>query len=318
MKRVRITYEGAYHHAMNRGINGEDIFTGNKNKAQFLDYLEEYSKKLKMRILFYCIMDNHYHIVLENSNGKMSDFFRYLNGQYGMYYRTLNGDAGYVFQNRFKSTLIQNDSYLRVSIGYGLLNPVRAGIVRDFNEYTWSSAKDYFIEEPSDIVDSQFINELFGSRAELSNFVESTAFKDLPLVQTQYGDILGEEEFVEKALTKFNRRERYYGLEMKRIDDRFFEPVEKIIWEFEQKIGMAIEGINVSTYEGKRLRGELLVRLKDWGGLRYPEINKIPPFDRIPLTSFAKLYKDAKRRLQREEEEKSQSHAPPQEPEENK
>jgi len=120
MKRVRITYEGAYHHAMNRGINGEDIFTGNKNKAQFLDYLEEYSKKLKMRILFYCIMDNHYHIVLENSNGKMSDFFRYLNGQYGMYYRSINGDTGYVFQNRFKSTLIQDDSYLRVSIGYGL------------------------------------------------------------------------------------------------------------------------------------------------------------------------------------------------------
>jgi len=56
-----------------------------------------------------------------------------------------------------------------------------------------------------------------------------------------------------------------------------------------------------------------LVLLKDWGGLRYPEINKIPPFDRIRLTSFAKLYKDAKRRLKKEEGEKSQSHAPPQE-----
>ncbi|MFW9879836.1 MAG: transposase [Candidatus Thorarchaeota archaeon] len=91
MKRVRIAYEGAYHHAMNRGINCEKIFSGDKNKIQFLDYLEGFSKKLKIRILFYCLMDNHYHLVLENSSGKMSDFFRHLNGQYGMYYRKMKG-----------------------------------------------------------------------------------------------------------------------------------------------------------------------------------------------------------------------------------
>ena len=74
MRRKRITYPGAFHHVMNRGYNGNHIFEGNKNKSQFLDYLEEAAKKLKIRLFAYCVLDNH--LVLENSNGKMSDFLR--------------------------------------------------------------------------------------------------------------------------------------------------------------------------------------------------------------------------------------------------
>jgi len=80
MRRVRLTFEGAYHHAMNRGINGEEIFAQNQNKFQFLDLLKESSNKFKIRIPAYCLMKNHYHLILENSSGKISDFFRYLNG----------------------------------------------------------------------------------------------------------------------------------------------------------------------------------------------------------------------------------------------
>jgi hypothetical protein len=84
---------------------------------------------------------------------------------------------------------------------------------------------------------------------------------------------------------------------MKRLNDRFFEPVEKIIWEFEHQIGYKIEDIPIETWAGKRLRGELLVRLKDLGGLRYSEIGKLAPFDGYRQTSMAKLYRDTKRRL---------------------
>ena len=144
MKRVRITYEGAFHHVMNRGINDEDIFSPGKCKTHFLDYLETYSRKLKIRIFAYCIMDNHYHLVLENSSGRLSDFGRDLNGNYGMFYRKLKGGKGYVFQNRFKSTLIQDDSYLKMTIAYVLSNPVKAGIVEEFSQYIWSSGSMYF------------------------------------------------------------------------------------------------------------------------------------------------------------------------------
>ncbi len=232
-------------------------------------------------------------------------FFRSLNGEYGKYYRKTNGGTGYVFQGRYKSTLIQNDSYLKTSIGYTLLNPIRAGIPIDFNTYTWSSAGDYFSTETSGIVDNHFVNELFGSRTELFDFLKLQGGKDLPVIQTKYGDILGEKGFVEKAVSRFDRRERYFGKEMRRTSDRFFEPVEKVICEFEQKIGHAIADLAVWTLQGKRLRGEFLVRLKDWGGLRYIEINDIPPFDNLKFASLPKLYKDAKQRLQREKETKS-------------
>jgi REP element-mobilizing transposase RayT len=76
MKRVRITWEGAFHHVINRGINGEEIFSGHRTKSQFLDFLEEYSKKMRIRIISYCIMNNHYHLILENSSGRMSNLLR--------------------------------------------------------------------------------------------------------------------------------------------------------------------------------------------------------------------------------------------------
>ncbi len=80
---------------------------------------------MKIRLFAYCIMDNHYHLVLENASDRLSDFQMLLNVQYGMYYRKMEGGKGYVFQSRFKSTLIENDSYLIQSIRYLLRNPVR-------------------------------------------------------------------------------------------------------------------------------------------------------------------------------------------------
>jgi len=73
-------------------------------------------------------------------NVGMSDFAKLLNGQYGAYYRKMVGGKGYVFQSRFKSTIIKNDGYLIKSIEYCLQNPVRAGIVSHAEHYIWSSA----------------------------------------------------------------------------------------------------------------------------------------------------------------------------------
>ncbi|MCK5057879.1 MAG: transposase [Candidatus Aminicenantes bacterium] len=302
MRRVRLTFEGAYHHAMNRGINGEEIFTQNQHKSQFLDLLRESSNKFKIRILAYCIMQNHYHLILENSSGKMSEFFRHLNGQYGKYYRMLVSEKGYVFQSRFKSTLIQDDSYLKTAIGYVLLNPVRAGIVPDFRDYPWSSANHHFskqITQIHGIVDSEFVNKLFESEREFLTFVTTMDSTELPVRQSRYGGLLGGKNFLETAISRFDRRERNFGDGMKRIDDNRFEPIEKIIMEFEKKIGVTIDELKVNTVNGKRIRGELLVRLKDLGGLKYSEISLMEAFADLKLSSLPKLYKDAQKRRER-------------------
>ena len=86
----------------------------------------------------------------------------------------------------------------------------------------------------------------------------------------------------------------------KRSDDQdpIFNPVEKVIWEFEQQIGIPIEEVDITTHKGKRLRGELLIYLKDTAGLKYIEIIELPPFDNLKLPSLGKLYRDAKARQQ--------------------
>ena len=144
MRRARLSWQGAYHHVMNRGLNDEFIFNSNELKNGFLTLLKEKSKKLKIRIFAFCIMDNHYHLVLENTTGKMSEFMKILNGSYGWLYRKIKGGKGYVFQSRYESTLIENDYYLIQSIGYILLNPVRAGIIKSAKDYIWSSIGEYF------------------------------------------------------------------------------------------------------------------------------------------------------------------------------
>ena len=127
MQRIRLTYSGALHHAMNRGHGGEKIFSGSGLKKVFIDILTETSQKLKIKIIAYCLLDNHYHLVLENSSGRLSEFFKHLNGRFGIYYRKKKGGKGYVFQSRFKSEIIQDESYLITVIAYVLMNPVKAG-----------------------------------------------------------------------------------------------------------------------------------------------------------------------------------------------
>jgi REP element-mobilizing transposase RayT len=305
MRRERITYPGAYHHVMNRGYDGNDIFYGNKNKSQFLDYLEGSSNQMKIRLFAYCIMDNHYHLVLENSSGMMSEFLKLLNGQYGMYYRKMNGGKGYVFQSRFKSTIIEDDGYLIKSLEYLLQNPVRAGIVPLAENYIWSSVQYYFSDQETKIVDADFVNQLFGSKRSLlvnlaSSGSSGTGKNELPVKITKHGEIFGSDGFLKLALKKHNRRQipTDQSLGVQRRDDRYFEPVEKILWEFKDIHGVNFEEIETETWPGKRLRGELLVMLKDKAGLRYKDINEISVFSNLSFSSLRSLYRRTKKQTE--------------------
>ncbi len=283
---------------MNRGHGGEEIFYGNKNKSQFLDLLVNASRKLKIRIFAYCLMDNHYHLVLENSSGKMSECFKRLNGQYGMYYRKVAGGKGYVFQGRFNSTLIEKDAYLLHSIAYLLRNPVRAGIVRDADDYIWSSIKAYYSDNTNGLVDAEFVNELFGTKEQLMAAIQTWGVRELPIIETEYGEVLGNEDFMESALKKYDRRTKPsdQGKGNRRKKDRYFDPVGKVIWEFEEIKGTKIEDIDISTKEGTRQRGDLLVMLKENGGLTYKEISEFDIFEDIKMDSLRSIYRNAKKR----------------------
>lgn len=292
-----MTYEGALHHAMNRGYNGNNIFNEDSNKELFLDLIKKYSDCLRIRVLAYCIMNNHYHLIFQNTSGRMSDFFKQINGQFGSLYRMKKGGKGYVFQDRYKSMIIQNDSYLLLALAYVLNNPVRAGLVNNFKEYSWSSWNLYFNDTPNEIVDNKFVEELLGNRQNLINFVNDNAgLEKLPVVTVDIGTIVGGEAFVIKALEKFNRRSGKESLENRRMDDKYFEPLEKIIMEFERKYKINYLDIDTRTHAGKRLRSELLVNLKENAGLKYQEIKKIDIFSDVSINSLGAMYKRYKER----------------------
>ena len=287
---------------MNRGVRGEKIFFDDRSRAYFVTILEEKIFQFKQKLLAFCIMDNHYHLVMQNTSGKFSDLLKQLNGQYGMYYRKRRGGIGYVFQSRFKSTLIQEDKYLRMAIIYVLLNPVRKGLVENPWEYSWSSINEYFSGGVSAIVDNRFVEELFESERIMNGLLKEWLRVELPVRHTRMGEILGDEAFQKGSSRKYDRRkengERVVDKSHRmRRSDGLFERADDVIASFENAKGIKIEELDLSSHRGKVLRAELLVLLKDEAGLPYSKIIEYPLFQSLKYSSLGQLYRRAKGKL---------------------
>jgi REP element-mobilizing transposase RayT len=305
MRHARLTWIGAYHHVMNRGVGDEKIFLTREMKVKYLKLLEEKSKLLRIKIYCFCLMDNHFHLILENSAGRLSDFMKQLNTSYALFYRKRVGGKGYVFQNRFQSTLIQNESYLIIAIKYVLQNPVNAGIISDFLEYEWSSARYYFSKENHPFLDTNFVEDSFGSVKIFQKSVNNFDFRSVVEYPTKFGSVLGKEEFIKEAENKYDRRQWKSLKENKRESDMYFEPVDKVYYEFEKTRKIRLSEIDFSTHRGKRLRGEFLVLLKDKAGLLYREIKELVEFSDINFSSLGNLYSKNKQRLLKEKKQKN-------------
>jgi len=281
---------------MNRGHNGEPILAKDGHKRAFLDLLAEKVPKYHMRLFAYCLMDNHYHLVMQNPSGRMSDFFRNLNTHYASGYRKSTGGKGYVFQSRFHSTIIEDDSYLKMAIIYVLQNPLRAGLVDHYDDYCWSSGGQYSQKKKLAWLDAEYVLELFGGRKGLADAMKSDQRESLPLLYTSFGPVLGEDAFLSRALAEFDRRKKPDAVKKRRRDDYDFDPVEKVIWEFTRTFGGKMDEINTGRIDGKRLRGELLVRLRDLAGLNFKQISEMEPFSGLKYMSLSHLYWEAKKR----------------------
>ena len=111
------------------------------------------------------------------------------------------------------------------------------------------------------MIDAEFVNQLFGSKRNLLSDLSTSGKNELPVRITKHGEVLGSDSFLKLALKKHNRRQRPtdQSIGVQRKDDRYFEPVEKVLWEFKNIYGVNVEEIETWTWAGKRLRGELLV-----------------------------------------------------------
>ena len=294
MRKPRFTYEGAYHHIVSRAHGGKNIFGSSYYKDYLLNLIKVEKRRYMIKIFAYCVMDNHYHLILQNTSGKLSMFMRKVNTKFAVNYRKREGGRGYVFQDRYYSSLIGDEGYLKMAIVYVLLNPVRAGISYEPSGYPYSSIGEYFTGFMEGITDRKFVEDVFGTRENLFDMLEDWGGKRLPNFRTELGDVLGDEVFYREAIERFNRRRREGEKQWMREDDRRILSVEEVLEGFEKRHGIKIEEIDFGKILGKRLRGELLIRLKDDACLTFREIKKLKPFRSLGTQSLPALYKHYK------------------------
>ena len=139
----RIQYAGAVYHLTARGNNKQDIFLDKEDRGFFLNCLARAWKRFDLEILAFCLMSNHYHLFLRTRKANLSKALHWLNATYTGHFNWRHQRCGHLFQGRYKSVLVLDQAhYLRLSM-YIHLNPVRAGLVEEPEDYFWSSARDY-------------------------------------------------------------------------------------------------------------------------------------------------------------------------------
>ncbi len=208
---LRIEYPGAFYHVTSRGNERKAIFKSVRDREKFLEYLESASTRYGARILAYCLMTNHYHLLVETPEGNLSQVMRHINGAYTNYFNTKRQRAGHLFQGRYKAILVEADEYAKTLSRYLHLNPVAARIVERPGEYEWSSYNDYVGEREAPqwlargLVLAGF--GVAGSRRQgaYRDFVEGSLGHDLPnpLEQVVGSTLLGSEGFVAWAVEHF-------------------------------------------------------------------------------------------------------------------
>ncbi len=136
---LRLEFPGALYHVTSRGDGREDIFRGDGDRQVFLALLGDICERFNWWAHAYCLMSNHYHLLMETPDANLSKGMRQLNGVYTQRFNTVHGRCGHVFQGRFKAIIVEKEGYLAELARYVVLNPVRAHMVDQPQDWPWSS-----------------------------------------------------------------------------------------------------------------------------------------------------------------------------------
>lgn len=208
---LRITYPGAFYHITSRGNERKEIFKSLADREKFLFYLESATRRYDAMIHVYCLMSNHYHLLLETPSGNLSQILRHINGAYTTYFNTKRQRSGHLLQGRFKAILVDMDEYSKELSRYIHLNPLRAKMIEKLEQYRWSSYLDYIgTRKPPAWLERNFILGYFGKKPSIAQrnyreFVEAKLdqkYKN-PLREVVGSTILGSVDFVKEIKKRF-------------------------------------------------------------------------------------------------------------------
>lgn len=203
-RQLRIEYPDAFYHVTARGNERKEIFKSEKDREQFLSYLESAVTRYGAVIHCYCLMSNHYHLLVETPSGNLSQIMQHINGAYTNYFNTKRKRSGHLFQGRYKGILVEADEYALQLSRYIHLNPVRIKAVSELDDYRWSSYQEYTGKRKTpDWLTTTFILGYFdksqpAAQKKYQQFVEELIGKEQesPLLQTVAATLLGTPEFV--------------------------------------------------------------------------------------------------------------------------
>lgn len=136
---LRVEYPGGVYHVTSRGNAQQAIFSSDEDRRAFLGLLASVVTRFHWFCHAYCLMDNHYHLVIETIDPTLSRGMRHLNGVYTQWVNRTQGRVGHLFQGRYKAIVVEKDAYLLELCRYVVLNPVRARMVSRPEDWPWSS-----------------------------------------------------------------------------------------------------------------------------------------------------------------------------------
>jgi putative transposase len=223
---LRIEYSGAIYHITSRGNARKKIYNDDHDRENFLGVIGIVIKRYNWLCHAYCLMDNHYHLLIETPDANLSIGMRQLNGVYTQLYNRRYRRQGHIFQGRYKAILVNKDNYLLELCRYVVLNPVRARLVELPERGKWSSyAATAGLKKIPGYHSVDWILEVFGTdrttaQKHYRNFVREGLNRKSPLGELQGLILLGEDRFVEKfknllgdkeAIKEIPRQQRYAG-----------------------------------------------------------------------------------------------------------
>lgn len=224
---LRIEFPGAVYHVTSRGNARADIFEDDNDRALFLKILGQVVRRFNWLCHAYCLMGNHYHLLIETPEGNLSAGMRQLNGVYTQAFNRAHGRDGHVFKGRFKAVLVEKESHLLELCRYVVLNPVRAKMAERPERYPWSSylstlgkaAKPEFLT--TSWLLGNFSISLPEARLRYRKFVEDgMETPDTPWEKLTGQVLLGTEAFAQQAkellggredIPEISRKQRHVG-----------------------------------------------------------------------------------------------------------
>jgi len=290
---LRIEFPDAWYHVMNRGRRAEDIFLDDEDYNTFVDLLKESVDLWNVRIAAYCLMPNHYHILVQTPGANLSRCMRHIDGVYTQRFNRFHRFDGQIFRGRFKSILVDADSYLLQLMKYIHRNSLRMRMVNKLDSYPWSSHQGYVSKAKKwDWLHKDFILSMLSEDGKQQprmyrQFVAQEDSEEIFRIfeKKKWPSILGTEIFIEWVKDRFFDQKRHLEVPESRILAPDREKIKQLVCRTYQvkeeellksKRGTFNEPRNVAIYLTRQLRGENLNKIcREYGLKKYSSASSV-------------------------------------------